>query len=69
MEVKIDNFLENIFGNPMFLYVNLFLGLALVAAGAILLKKNQSKGKKTVGIICTGIGIVAGLFNLVRILL
>lgn len=71
MERFLDDMLESIFGGYN-LQINVIVGILLIAVGIILfcISKNQSsKGKKTAGWICIGIGCLGILSGVIQFVL
>lgn len=71
MERFFDNLLESTFGgfNSQMLFANIIMGALLIVVGLFLLKKQSSKGKKTVGWICIGMGCIGILSGAVQLLI
>lgn len=70
MENFIDNMLESIFGG-FNLQINIIVGVLLIAVGIIVfgLSRNQpSKGKRTAGWVCIGIGCLGVLSGVIQLL-
>lgn len=70
MENFIDNLLENIFGG-FNLQINIIVGVLLIVVGIIvfrLSRKQSTKGKKTAGWVCIGIGCIGVLSGIVQLL-
>jgi hypothetical protein len=71
MENFIDNMLESIFGG-FNLQINVIVGVVLLIAGAvglIALKKQSSKGKRTVAWVSIGIGCLGIMSGVIQMLL
>jgi ABC-type Fe3+-siderophore transport system permease subunit len=71
MNKYLDNFFNSIFGGMGIGLVifNGILGLSLIVIGILLNKKSSSKNKKTVGIVCVGIGILAVINAIIQLVL
>lgn len=70
MEKFIDNMLEGIFGGVN-LQLNIIIGVLLIAVGIIvfgLSRKQASKGKRTVGWVCIGIGCLGILSGIIQMI-
>ena len=70
MENFIDNLLESIFGD-FNLQINIIVGVLLIAVGIIMFvlsRKQSSKGKRTAGWICIGIGCLGVLSGVIQLL-
>jgi hypothetical protein len=71
MENFIDSILDNIFGT-FNLQINIIVGTLLIIAGIIVLGfsgKQSSKGRKTAGWVCFGIGCLGVLSGAIQLLL
>jgi hypothetical protein len=71
MNAYLDNFFNSIFGGMGIGLVifNGILGLSLIVIGILLNKKSSSKNKKTAGIVCVGIGILAVINAIIQLVL
>ena len=70
MESFIDNMLESIFGG-FNLQINIIVGVLLIAVGIIMFvlsRKQSSKGKRTAGWVCIGIGCLGFLSGVIQLL-
>ena len=70
MENFIDNLLESIFGG-FNLQINIIVGVLLIAVGIIMFvlsRKQSSKGKRTAGWICIGIGCLGVISGVTQLL-
>ncbi len=63
--------LNNIFGGMGvgLIVSNGIFGIALIVLGALLNKRSETKGKKTIGVTCVVIGIIAVVVAAARIIL
>lgn len=66
MEQRFDNLIDNLFSGmgSVLMVLNGALGIGLIITGVILIKKKSRK--KTAGIICIGLGVLAIISGIVQ---